>query len=75
MSPIFIAILFALVAGVIALIRFSEHSREMGRIEAESLQAARELETQKQMNEQSKASEATRDEISRADFSDIVDRL
>ena len=75
MSPIVVAILFALIAGVIALIRFSEHSRQIGRIEAESLQAARELETPKKINEQSRASVATRDEIAGADFSDIVDRL
>lgn len=75
MSPIVIAILFALVAGVIALIRFSEHSREMGRLEAEAEQTRRDLETQKAILEKSNASEAVRDEISRADFNDVVDRL
>ena len=75
MSPIVIAMLFALVAGVIAMIRFSEHARAMGRIEAEATQAARDLETQKRINEQSRQSEATRDEISRTDFGDAVDRL
>ena len=75
MSPIVIAILFALVAGVIAMIRFSEHSRQMGRIEAAAEEAARNFETQKKINAQARTSEATRDEISRADFSDAVDRL
>ncbi len=75
MSPIVVAILFALVAGVIALIRFSEHSREMGRLEAEAEQTRRDLETQQAILEESNASEAVRDEISRADFGDAVDRL
>ena len=75
MSPIVVAILFALVAGVIALIRFSEHSRQMGQIEALSEQAERDLETQKHIVENSRTSEATRDEISRNNFGDAVDRL
>jgi hypothetical protein len=75
MNPIAVAFLFALVAGVIALIRFSEHSRRMGEIAAEGRQAERDLETQKQINENSRAAEATRDEISRSDFGDAVDRL
>lgn len=75
MSPIVIAILFALVAGVIAMIRFSEHSRQMGRIEAEAEQTRRDLETQKAILKNSEASDATRNEISRTTFNDAVDRL